>query len=116
MTVEVLAGPVRRPRNIAAVVAASIDDDDTATPLGFRGGTVAGGIHIDQFRHATTDLEPVRAFLERPPRQRDVQTRAWATTSDDCWSPWQARMLGAASMNVASPATGNRELLSQRRV
>jgi len=35
------------------------------------------------FRHATTDGEPVRAFIERPPRQRDVQTRAWATTSDD---------------------------------
>jgi hypothetical protein len=105
MTVEVLAGPVRRPRNLAAGVAGSIHDDGTATALGFRGGTVAGSIHMDQFpplalqafgsdwfedgslslyfRHATTDLEPVRAFLERPPRQSDVQTRAWATTSDD---------------------------------
>jgi hypothetical protein len=105
MTVEVLAGPVRRPRNLAAGVAGSIHDDETATALGFRGGTVAGSIHMDQFpplalrafgsgwfedgslslyfRHATTDGEPVRAFLERPPRQRDAQTRAWATTSDD---------------------------------
>jgi hypothetical protein len=105
MTVDMLAGPVRTPRNLAAGVAGSIHDDATATALGFRGGTVAGSIHMDQFpplalrafgsgwfedgslslyfRHATTDGEPVRAFLERPPRQRDVQTRAWATTSDD---------------------------------
>jgi hypothetical protein len=105
MTVDVLAGPVRTPRNLAAGVAGSIHDDATATALGFRGGTVAGSIHMDQFpplalsafgpgwfedgslslyfRHATTDGEPVRAFIKRPPRQRDVQTRAWATTSDD---------------------------------
>jgi hypothetical protein len=105
MTVDVLAGPERRPRNLAAGVAGSIHDDATATALGFRGGTVAGSIHMDQFpplairafgsgwfedgslslyfRHATTDGEPVRAFIERPPRQEDVQTRAWATTSDE---------------------------------
>src|SRR5215470_8653504 len=105
MTVEVLAGPVRKPRNLAAGVAGSIHDDATATALGFRGGTVAGSIHMDQFpplalrafgsgwfedgslslyfRHATTDGEPVRAFVEQPPRDHDVQTRAWATTSGD---------------------------------
>jgi hypothetical protein len=105
MTADVFAGPERRPRNLAAGVVGSIHDDATATALGFRGGTVAGSIHMDQFpplalrafgsgwfedgslslyfRHATTDGEPVRAFIERPPRQDDVQTRAWATTSDD---------------------------------
>ena len=105
MTADVLAGPVGRPRNLAAGVVGSIHDDATATALGFRGGTVAGSIHMDQFpplalrafgngwfedgnlslyfRHATTDGEPVRAFVERPPRQHDVQARAWATTSDD---------------------------------
>jgi acyl dehydratase len=105
MTVDVLTGPVRMPRNLAAGVAGSIHDDATATALGFRGGTVAGSIHMDQFpplalrafgsgwfedgslslyfRHATTDGEPVRAFIERPPCQRDVQTKAWATTADD---------------------------------
>jgi hypothetical protein len=93
------------PRNLAAGVVGSIHDDATATALGFRGGTVAGSIHMDQFpplalrafgngwfedgslslyfRHATTDGEPVRAFIELPPRQRDVQARAWATTNDD---------------------------------
>jgi acyl dehydratase len=105
MTVDALAGPVRTPRNLAAGVAGSIHDDATATALGFRGGTVAGSIHMDQFpplalqafgrgwfedgslslyfRHATTDGEPVRAFIERPSGERDVQTRAWATTTDD---------------------------------
>jgi hypothetical protein len=105
MTADVLAGPVRRPRNLSASVAGSIHDDATATALGFRGGTVAGSVHMDQFpplalrafgngwfeagslslyfRHATTDGEPVRAFIEQPPRPRDVQTRAWATTTDD---------------------------------
>ena len=105
MTADALAGPIRNPRNLSAGVVGSIHDDATATSLGFRGGPVAGSIHMDQFpplalrafgdgwfedgslslyfRHATTDGEPVRAFIERPPRQRDVQTRAWATTSDD---------------------------------
>ncbi|MGH3302191.1 MAG: hypothetical protein ACRDOK_11005 [Streptosporangiaceae bacterium] len=105
MTVETLAGPVRRPRNLAAGVVGSIHGDATATELGFRGGTVAGSVHMDQFpplairafgngwfedgslslyfRHATTDGEPVRAFIEAPPRRRDVQARAWATTEGD---------------------------------
>jgi hypothetical protein len=103
MTADVLAGPVRYARNLSAGVAGSIHDDATATALGFRGGTVAGSIHMDQFpplalsafgndwftggslslyfRYATTDGEPVRAFLEAPPGPHDVQTRAWATTT-----------------------------------
>ncbi len=105
MTVGVLAGPLRRPRNLSAGVAGSIHDDTTATALGFRGGTVAGSVHMDQFpplalrafgntwfedgslslyfRHATTDGEPVRAFIEQPTREHDVHARAWATTADD---------------------------------
>jgi hypothetical protein len=105
MTVDVLAGPVRNPRNLSAGVVGSIHDDATATALGFRGGTVAGSIHMDQFpplalrafgnrwfadgslslyfRYATTDGEPVWAFLETPPQPNDVQTRAWATTTGD---------------------------------
>jgi hypothetical protein len=105
MTVDVLAGPVRNPRNPSAGVVGSIHDDATATALGFRGGTVAGSIHMDQFpplalsafgtrwftdgslslyfRHATTDGEPVRAFVEAPSRPHDVHTRAWATTTED---------------------------------
>lgn len=42
-------GPFRKPRNSAAEVKGSIHDDATARKLGFRGGTVAGSIHMDQF-------------------------------------------------------------------
>src|SRR6516225_3910300 len=95
---NVIAGPVRRPRNPSAHVQGSIHDDATATALGFRGGTVAGSIHMDQFppllveafgqgwfdtvglplyfRHATPDGDPVHAFVGRPPEPgQDAQVR-----------------------------------------
>src|SRR5437773_2612211 len=84
----VLIGPLREPRNLAANKAGSIHDDCQAQRLGFRGGTVAGSIHMEQFppllvrafgprwfeagglacyfRNATMDPEPVRAFVELP--------------------------------------------------
>jgi hypothetical protein len=85
----VLAGPVRTPRNSAKHLGAgSIHDDATAQKLGFRGGTVAGSLHMEQFppllieafgadwlkqggmslyfKYATTDNEPVQAFVRRP--------------------------------------------------
>ena len=46
---ETWVGPLRAPRNMAAEAKGSIHDDATATKLGFRGGTVAGSIHMDQF-------------------------------------------------------------------
>jgi hypothetical protein len=102
---DVITGQERRPRNLSARAAGSIHDDATATSLGFRGGTVAGSIHMDQFppllleafgpawfesgslslyfRHATTDGEPVIALLGRPRAgEREAQVRAWATTPD----------------------------------
>ncbi len=102
-TSDVITGPVRQPRNLAAHIVGSIHDDDTAAALGFRGGTVAGSVHLDQFpplllqafgqrwfetgslslyfRHATTDGEAVQAFVERPPTgDVDPQVRAWMTT------------------------------------
>ena len=102
-TSDVITGPVRRPRNLAAHIVGSIHDDDTAAALGFRGGTVAGSVHLDQFpplllqafgqrwfetgslslyfRHATTDGEAVQAFVEHPPDgTHDPQVRAWMTT------------------------------------
>ena len=48
-TSDVITGRVRQPRNLAAHVVGSIHDDHTATALGFRGGTVAGSVHLDQF-------------------------------------------------------------------
>lgn len=81
----VLAGPVRCPVNFSRGAVGSIHDDKTAQTLGFRGGTVAGNIHFEQypplmlarfgegwrrrgglslyFLNATTDGEPVQAFV-----------------------------------------------------
>jgi hypothetical protein len=78
-------GEFRTPRNMAQEVKGSIHDDATASKLGFRGGTVAGSIHMDQFvpgllalygeawfergsislyfTQATVDAEPVRAVV-----------------------------------------------------
>jgi hypothetical protein len=84
----VLQGPVRTPRNTARHLGAgSIHDDATAQKLGFRGGTIAGSLHMEQFpplllevfgedwltsggmslyfKYATTDNEPVQAFARR---------------------------------------------------
>jgi hypothetical protein len=117
---DVIAGPIRRPRNLAADIAGSIHDDKTASELGFRGGTVAGSVHMDQFppllieafgprwfetgslslyfRNATTDNEPVQAFIERPPAgATDVQVRAWATTSNEV-------IVGEGTASVGNPA------------
>ncbi|MFM7848683.1 MAG: hypothetical protein ACKO8N_09005 [Rubrivivax sp.] len=42
-------GPWRRPTNNSSHEAGSIHDDRTARELGFRSGTVAGSIHMEQF-------------------------------------------------------------------
>ncbi|MDE0757401.1 MAG: hypothetical protein OSB45_04505 [Pseudomonadales bacterium] len=86
---DVLTGLVRTPRNSAIRAGAgSIHDQVTAQKLGFRGGTVAGSLHMEQFppllieafgddwlttgsmslyfRYATTDGEPVQATVNRP--------------------------------------------------
>ncbi len=79
-----IVGLLRTPHNSALSHKGSIHDDATASKLGFRGGTVAGSLHMDQlvplllelygddwwkhgnissyFRQATVDREPVRAF------------------------------------------------------
>ena len=81
----VICGQVRRPTNASRDAKGSIHDDATAQKLGFKGGTVAGSIHMEQFPpllaqafgddwhrtgslstyflNATTDGEPVRAFV-----------------------------------------------------
>ena len=91
-----LRGPERAPRNRARsgeepgrpARPNNIHDDATAQNLGFRGGTIAGSVHLDQFppvliaafgkrwftegsisllfRNATVDAEPVTAMVRRP--------------------------------------------------
>lgn len=120
---DTITGPVRSPRNLAASIAGSIHDDATAASLGFRGGTVAGSVHMDQFppllleafgerwfetgslslyfRHATTDGEPVQAFLERPDRgEPDAHVRAWAITGEDA-------LVAEGTASVGNPAAAS---------
>lgn len=101
----VLEGALRRPINRAATVKGSIHDDATATKLGLRGGTVAGSVHMDlfgplfleawgerwwergtlslYFLNATTDREPVRAFMQLPPDGAvDAQVDVWIERED----------------------------------
>jgi hypothetical protein len=96
-----LIGPVREPKNSASHLGAgSIHDDATAQKLGFRGGTVAGSLHMEQFpplmveafgedwlrtgglslyfKYATTDSEPVQAFARKPTGNR---TEVWMDDS-----------------------------------
>jgi len=90
-----VTGELRSPVNSAAQSRGSIHDDATASKLGFRGGTVAGSLHMDQFaplvvqlygedwwkrgnmsfyfRQATVDKEAVRAFA----RAGEPHARLW---------------------------------------
>lgn len=99
-----LIGPFRAPQNLAASARGSIHDDDTAQKLGFRGGTVAGSIHMEQFppilmrafgqrwwetgslscyfRNATLHGERVRPIVEVPPTTGDSQVSVWMERDD----------------------------------
>src|SRR2546428_1742490 len=104
----VLVGPLREPRTLAASVAGSIHEDSQAQKLGFRGGTVAGSIHMEQFpplllrafgqrwfetgslstyfRNATMDRERVRAFVDLPANPltgSKGQVNDWMDREDD---------------------------------
>jgi hypothetical protein len=90
-----LVGPLRKSVNQAQGVRDSIHNDAVASKLGFRGGTVAGSIHLElfpplmlqafgerwfergtlsvNFRNPTTDREPVRAFVTQPTTEGDEQ-------------------------------------------
>jgi hypothetical protein len=99
-----LRGPVRAPVNLFTGGGRSgsrdlnIHEDETAQRLGFRGGTIPGSIHMDQFvpllveafgpawfetgslslnfKSATTDREEVVALVASPVRVSDVQVEA----------------------------------------
>lgn len=96
-----LRGPVRAPANLftgggrAGSRDLNIHENETARRLGFRGGTIPGSIHMDQFvpllieafgqawfetgslslnfRNATADREEVVALVARPDSRSDVQ-------------------------------------------
>ncbi len=84
----------------------SIHNDEVATKVGMRGGTIPGSVHLDHFipiiqekfglswyqkgsismyyTYATTHKEDVRAGIEAPPggAASDVQVNAWVETPD----------------------------------
>ena len=132
-TSDVITGQVRRPRNLAAHIVGSIHDDETAAALGFRGGTVAGSVHLDQFppllmqafgqqwfetgglslyfRQATTDGEAVQAFVERPPAgAHDPQVRSWMATPGDEGRQLIAEGTAAVGNPTAASALHERDL------
>ncbi len=101
---EAITGPVWAARNWSADAGeGSIHDDATAEDLGFRGGTVAGDVHMNQFppvlievfgdawfergnlslnfRNATVDRERVQVFVE-PLEPGSHQTRVWMERED----------------------------------
>ncbi|MFZ0888497.1 MAG: hypothetical protein WA005_08605 [Candidatus Binataceae bacterium] len=117
---RVFVGPLRRSVNNARNVVGSIHDDATATKLGFRGGTVAGSIHLElfpplllkafgerwfergtlsmYFLNATTDREAVRAFMKEPPAGlSDAQVEVWIERDD-------GMKIGEGTASVGSPS------------
>lgn len=101
---EVVKGPMWAGRNWSIDAGeGSIHDNDTAAELGFRGGTVAGDVHMNQFppvlveifgqewfergnlslnfKNATVDQELVQVFAE-PLAQGAHQTKVWMERED----------------------------------
>ncbi len=101
---QVITGPPWRGVNWSADAGeGSIHDDETAEKLGFRGGTVAGDIHMNQFppvlleifgdewfrsgnlslnfKAATVDREQVQVFAEKL-LPGETQTRVWMERDD----------------------------------
>src|SRR5438477_7837203 len=113
-----ITGALRQSVNQAQNVKGSIHEDATASKLGFRGGTVAGSIHLElfpplcvrafgeewfergtisiNFKNATTDREPVRALLDEPSAKSDAQVRAWVERDD-------GMLVGEGTASVGSP-------------
>ena len=97
---DVTTGPMWAARNWSIDAGeGSIHDDATASKLGFRGGTVAGDVHMNQFppvliqlfgnewfergqlsldfKNATVDLRRFRCLLSRPKQASIKSTYGW---------------------------------------
>jgi hypothetical protein len=101
---RIIRGTIWPGRNWAADAEGSIHDDDTASDLGFRGGTVPGDVHMNQFppilvevfgrqwfecgnlslyfQNATVDKELVQVFSEELPEGKN-QVRVWMNRDDN---------------------------------
>lgn len=103
-TDDMIRSELRRPVNAYQQLENSIHNDSVAQPLGLRGGTVAGSVHMDQFppalldvfgndwfesgslsltfKNPTVDGEQVAVLVRRPATTRDCQTEV-AVERDD---------------------------------
>src|SRR5687768_9861304 len=117
-----ITGQYRESINAANHEGGGIHDDKVATKLGFRGGTVAGSIHLDlfppllleafgqrwfeqgslsiMFKNATVSREPVRAMLDDPSGAPDDQVRAWIERDDGL-------LVGEGTAAVGAPSTSS---------
>jgi hypothetical protein len=100
----VLSGPIRYARNLSIDATGSIHHDNTAKEIGFRGGTVAADIHLDQFapllvevfghewfetgslslffKFATIDGEAGVASVAQPTARTNTQVNVWMKTPE----------------------------------
>ena len=117
-----LVSEYRSPKNQHQELDNSIHNDDVAKPLGFRGGTVAGIIHHEQFapimlevfgrrwfEHgslslyytwATTDSEAVRIWIEKPKGDAQEQLQVWMEHENG-----NKVLEGTVSVGEVDPAT-----------
>jgi hypothetical protein len=111
-------GQWRRPVNSAIHIVGSIHDNNMASSLGFRGGTVAGSIHFElfppvllrafgqrwfergslsiYFLDPTVDREEVRAVVAVPALGDNTQVETWAERPD-------GRRIGEGTAAVGEP-------------
>ncbi len=127
-----LVGPYRRPRNLESKDPASIHNDETARKLGFRGGTIAGSFHMEQFppsllkafgerwfergglscyfRNATMDNEAVRTLVQSPSGRAHEHVNVWMERDDG-----MQVLEGTASVGVpAEPSMLRRKMAEPR--
>ncbi len=130
-TATEIVGPFRSPHNISRDAGAgSIHDDATASKLGFKGGTVGGSIHMDQFApllislfgeewfergnlslfflQPTVDEEPVRCLARREPDAPQAQVAMENERGDQI-------AVGTASCGEADTDTEVRRRLAKLR-
>lgn len=123
---DILVGPLLAPANSAKHAGAgSIHDDATAQKLGFRGGTVAGSLHMEQFpplalhvfgdrwwengglslyfRYATSDLEPVRCFAKLDESAAAVDKASINTCIKTWMEDDQDHLVAEGTMNIGGP-------------
>lgn len=141
---QIVIGPLRTPRNLARSrpqgqkadpdgPRGNIHDDDVAQKLGFRGGTVAGSVHMAQFppvlthifgdrwwqtgsmslyfRYATMDNEAVRCFAKNDPSFKtaeNAQTDIWMEDTENHLVAEGTASVGKPDMESALRSRMNR--------